>query len=64
LVFVSGALPFDPAGKIDYTTQGCQRQTKRVIDNIALALAAAKLTLDDVVYRHRLFPRRPTTFRR
>jgi 2-iminobutanoate/2-iminopropanoate deaminase len=49
LVFVSGSLPFDPGGKIDYSQQDVTAQTKRVIDNIALELAAAKLTLDDVV---------------
>jgi len=49
LVFVSGSLPFDPAGKIDYTKQDVSAQTKRVIDNIALELKAAHLTLDDVV---------------
>lgn len=49
LIFVSGSLPFDPAGKIDYSTLDVTTQTKRVIDNIALTLSAAKLTLDDVV---------------
>lgn len=49
LIFVSGSLPFDPAGKIDYSTLDVATQTKRVIDNIALTLSAAKLTLDDVV---------------
>ena len=49
LVFVSGSLPFDPAGKIDYSTQDVSAQTRRVIDNIALELKAANLTLDDVV---------------
>ena len=49
LVFVSDSLPFDPAGKIDYSTLDVTAQTKRVIDNIALTLSAAKLTLDDVV---------------
>src|SRR5258706_12650620 len=49
LVFVSGSLPFDPAGKIDYSQQDISAQTKRVIDNIALELKAANLTLDDVV---------------
>jgi 2-iminobutanoate/2-iminopropanoate deaminase len=49
LVFVSGSLPFDPAGKIDYSTQDVTTQTKRVIDNIALTLSAANLTLADVV---------------
>jgi len=49
LVFVSGSLPFDPEGKIDYTQQDVTAQTKRVIDNIALELKAANLTLDDVV---------------
>lgn len=49
LVFVSGSLPFDPAGKIDYSQQDVAAQTRRVIDNIALELAAAKLTLNDVV---------------
>lgn len=49
LVFVSGSLPFDPAGKIEYSTLDVATQTKRVIDNIALTLSAAKLTLDDVV---------------
>ena len=46
LVFVSGSLPFDPENKIDYTQQDVTAQTKRVIDNIALELAAAKLTLE------------------
>ena len=49
LVFVSGSLPFDPNGKIDYTQQDVTAQTKRVIDNIALELKAANLTLDNVV---------------
>jgi 2-iminobutanoate/2-iminopropanoate deaminase len=49
LVFVSGSLPFDPDGKVDYTKQDVSAQTRRVIDNIALELKAANLTLDDVV---------------
>ena len=49
LVFVSGSLPFDPDGKIDYSQRDVTAQTRRVIDNIALELAAARLTLDDVV---------------
>ena len=49
LVFVSGSLPFDPGGKVDYSQQDVTAQTRRVIDNIALELAAAHLTLDDVV---------------
>src|SRR3954468_427030 len=49
LVFVSGSLPFDPEGKIDYSKRDVTAQTKRVIDNIALELKAANLTLDDVV---------------
>lgn len=49
LVFVSGSLPFDPAGKIDYSKQDVAAQTHRVIDNIALELKAAGLKLDDVV---------------
>jgi len=49
LVFVSGSLPFDPAGKIDYSQQDVSAQTHRAIDNIALELKAANLTLDDVV---------------
>jgi 2-iminobutanoate/2-iminopropanoate deaminase len=49
LVFVSGSLPFDPEDKIDYSKQDVSAQTRRVIDNIALELKAAKLTLDDVV---------------
>jgi 2-iminobutanoate/2-iminopropanoate deaminase len=49
LVFVSGSLPFDPDGKTDYSQQDVTAQTKRVIDNIALELTAAKLGLDDVV---------------
>ena len=49
LVFVSGSLPFDPAGKIDYSGQDVSAQTKRAIDNIALELKAANLSLDDVV---------------
>lgn len=49
LVFVSGSLPFDPDGKIDYAQQDVTAQAHRVIDNIALELKAAHLTLDDVV---------------
>jgi 2-iminobutanoate/2-iminopropanoate deaminase len=49
LVFVSGSLPFDPAGKIDYSKQDVSAQTRRVLDNIVLELKAANLTLDDVV---------------
>ncbi len=49
LVFVSGSLPFDPAGRTDYSLLDVTTQTKRVIDNIALTLSAAELTLDDVV---------------
>lgn len=49
LIFVSGSLPFDPAGKTDYSLLDVTTQTKRVIDNIALTLSAAGLTLDDVV---------------
>jgi len=49
LVFVSGSLPFDPAGKIDYSQQDVSAQTHRAIDNIVLELKAANLSLDDVV---------------
>jgi 2-iminobutanoate/2-iminopropanoate deaminase len=49
LVFVSGSLPFDPAGKVDYSQQDVSAQTKRALDNIVLELKAANLTLDDVV---------------
>ena len=49
LVFVSGSLPFDPAGKIDYSKQDVSAQTRRALDNIVLELKAANLTLDDVV---------------
>ncbi len=49
LVFVSGSLPFDPEGKIDYSKQDVSAQTRRVIDNIALELKPAGLTLNDVV---------------
>ena len=49
LVFVSGSLPFDPDGKIDYSKQDVGAQTRRAIDNILLELKAANLTLDDVV---------------
>ena len=49
LVFVSGSLPFDPDGKIDYSQQDVSAQAKRALDNIVLELAAAKLTPDDVV---------------
>ena len=49
LVFVSGSLPFDPKGEIDYSKLDITTQTKRVIDNIALTLSAAGLTLQDVV---------------
>jgi len=49
LVFLSGSLPFDPAGKIDYAREDVSTQTRRVIDNIALTLKAGGLTLADVV---------------
>ena len=49
LVFVSGSLPFDPKGEIDYSKLDVTTQTKRVIDNIALALSAGGMTLQDVV---------------
>jgi 2-iminobutanoate/2-iminopropanoate deaminase len=49
LVFVSGSLPFDPAGKVDYIQQDVSAQTRRALDNIVLELKAAHLTLDDVV---------------
>lgn len=49
LVFVSGSLPFDPAGKIDYSQQDVSAQTRRALDNIVLELKAANLSLDDVV---------------
>jgi len=49
LVFVSGSLPFDPAGKVDYSKQDVSAQTRRALDNIVLELKAANLTLDDVV---------------
>jgi 2-iminobutanoate/2-iminopropanoate deaminase len=49
LVFVSGSLPFDPAGKVDYSRQDVSAQTRRALDNIVLELKAAHLTLDDVV---------------
>ncbi|MDB5733477.1 MAG: endoribonuclease [Alphaproteobacteria bacterium] len=49
LVFVSGQLPFDPEGKIDYSKQDVTAQTKRCLDNVVAILAAAHLTLDDAV---------------
>src|ERR1700756_2262298 len=49
LVFVSGSLPFEPAGKIDYSKQDVSAQTRRALDNIVLELKAANLTLNDVV---------------
>ena len=49
LLFLSGALPFDPKGETDYSKLDVTTQTRRVIDNIALTLSAAGLTLDDVV---------------
>jgi len=49
LVFVSGSLPFDPAGKVDYSKQDVSAQTRRALDNIVLELKAANLTLNDVV---------------
>jgi len=48
LVFVSGSLPFDPAGKVDYSKQDVSAQTRRALDNIVLELKAANLSLDDV----------------
>ena len=49
LVFVSGALPFDPAGKVDYSKQDVSAQTRRALDNIVLELKPANLSLNDVV---------------
>ena len=49
LVFVSGSLPFDPAGKVDYSKQDVSAQTRRALDNIVLELKPANLSLDDVV---------------
>lgn len=49
LVFLSGSLPFDPKGEIDYSKLDVTTQTKRVIDNIALTLSAGGMTLQDVV---------------
>ncbi len=49
LVFVSGQLPFDPAGKIDYSKLDVTTQTKRCLDNAAVILKAAGLTLNDAV---------------
>ncbi len=49
LVFVSGQLPFDPEGKIDYSKQDVTAQTKRCLDNVVAILGAAHLTLDDAV---------------
>jgi 2-iminobutanoate/2-iminopropanoate deaminase len=49
LVFVSGQLPFDPAGKVDYTKQDAAAQTGRALDDLVAILAAAHLTLNDVV---------------
>jgi 2-iminobutanoate/2-iminopropanoate deaminase len=49
LVFVSGSLPFDPNGKVDISKQDVGAQTRRAIDNVALELKAANLSLDDVV---------------
>ena len=49
LVFVSGQLPFDPDGKIDYSKQDVTAQTRRCLDNVVAILKAANLTLDDAV---------------
>src|SRR3954469_23276972 len=48
LVFVSGSLPFDPEGKIDYSKQDVTAEARRAFDSIAVELKAANLTLDDV----------------
>jgi len=49
LVFVSGQLPFDPEGKIDYSKQDVSAQARRCLDNAAVILKAANLTLADAV---------------
>ena len=49
LVFVSGQLPFDPAGKIDYSKLDVTTQPRRCLDNVAVILKAAGLTLNDAV---------------
>jgi 2-iminobutanoate/2-iminopropanoate deaminase len=49
LVFVSGQLPFDPAGKVDYSLQDVTAQATRCLDNVVAILAAAHVTLNDAV---------------
>jgi 2-iminobutanoate/2-iminopropanoate deaminase len=49
LVFVSGQLPFDPAGKIDYSQQDVTAQATRCLDNVVAILKAANLSLDNAV---------------
>lgn len=46
-VFVSGQIPLDPAGKL--VTGPVAEQTERVIKNLAAILAAADLSLANVV---------------
>jgi 2-iminobutanoate/2-iminopropanoate deaminase len=49
MVFLSGQLALDPAGKTDLSSLDADAQTHRAMDNLAAVLAAAGLSMKDVV---------------
>jgi 2-iminobutanoate/2-iminopropanoate deaminase len=49
LVFLSGQIALDPAGKTELSSLDVEAQTHRAMDNLAAVLHAAGLSLKDVV---------------
>jgi 2-iminobutanoate/2-iminopropanoate deaminase len=49
LVFLSGQIALDPAGKTELSSLDVEAQTHRAMDNLSAVLAAAGLAMKDVV---------------
>jgi 2-iminobutanoate/2-iminopropanoate deaminase len=49
LVFLSGQLGLDPAGKTELSSLDVEAQTHRAMDNLAAVLGAAGLSMKDIV---------------
>jgi 2-iminobutanoate/2-iminopropanoate deaminase len=49
LVFLSGQIGLDPAGKTELSSLDVEAQTHRAMDNLAAVLGAAGLSMKDVV---------------
>jgi 2-iminobutanoate/2-iminopropanoate deaminase len=49
LVFLSGQIALDPAGKTELSSLDVEAQTHRAMDNLAAVLRAAGLSMKDVV---------------